>query len=92
MTGFTNLPPEILESIAEEVGGRNLRRNVDNILLNRQWYDAARAVYNSGLDVIDLNVCGPRIEKYMEARQSPKRLRLMHKNTREVTMKFTGIW
>ena len=90
MANFTHLPTEILENIAQEVGGRSLRRNVGNLLLNRQWYDAARATFHSGLEVRNVHLYGCDIEKFGLDRRSFKHRTLMQKNTRVLTLRLLG--
>ncbi|KAK5175244.1 uncharacterized protein LTR77_000381 [Saxophila tyrrhenica] len=92
MALLTDLPVEILELILEEVGGRNLRRNVDNLLLCRRWYDVAISVFHSGLEISSIRIHGCDVERLKDQQKSYKQRLLMHKNAREVNVRLLGYW
>ena len=92
MTQLLDLPSEILVLILEEVGGRNLRRSTSYLTMCRKWYEAARAVYLSGLDVSKIQIHGCDIDNISGKWNRSSQRSLIHKNTRELGVRLFGHW
>lgn len=90
MAQLTDLPSELLQLILETLGGRELRRDVRNLALSRQWYDAAIGVYHSGLDTSDIKIYGCDIPRLTQTWGYTGKRRLMHKNTRGLQIRIYG--
>ncbi|KAK3709405.1 hypothetical protein LTR37_010966 [Vermiconidia calcicola] len=89
---FIDLPQELLDLVAEEVGGRNLRRNVSNLTICRKWYDASHAVYLTGLDHSETRIHGCDLGHFNERWSHLEQRKLMHRNTRNLDVRLLGHW
>ena len=92
MTGLLELPSELPVPIFEELGGRNLRRNVSNLTICRKWYQSAHEVYLSGLETRTIQIFGCDIKDLADKRNSQNQRLLMHKNTRKLYIRLLGHW
>ena len=92
MTQLLDLPVEILVLIFEEVGGRNLRRNLFNLTLCHKWYEAAHEVYLSGLDLDKVDVLGCNVSDVAGKWKTASQRQLMRKNTCEFRTRLLGHW
>ncbi|KAF2769450.1 hypothetical protein EJ03DRAFT_351190 [Teratosphaeria nubilosa] len=93
-TILQDLPVELLALICDELGGRELRRlygpeQKTKLALCRKWYDAARSVYASGLEVANVNVFGHNLGDLTQGGLSYAvgKRKLMHKNTRRLRLR-----
>ncbi|TKA81872.1 hypothetical protein B0A55_01588 [Friedmanniomyces simplex] len=98
MPTLQTLPIELLALISEHLGGRELRRGKDEgthrLTLFRNWYDAARSVFTTGVDLATVRIYGHNVKHLSQGRWSyaaGERL-LMHKNTRMLNLRFVGHW
>ncbi|KAK3690587.1 hypothetical protein LTR37_019083 [Vermiconidia calcicola] len=87
-----DLPLELLVLVAEEVGGRNLRRDVSNLTTCRKWYDAAHAVYLTGLDHSETRIHGCDVDHLNERWSHLEQRKLVYKNTRKLNIRLLGHW
>ncbi|TKA81867.1 hypothetical protein B0A55_01585 [Friedmanniomyces simplex] len=98
MATLQTLPIELLALISEHLGGRELRRGKDEgthrLTLSRNWYDAARSVFTTGVDLATVRIYGHNVKHLSQGKWSyaaGERL-LMHKNTRMLNLRFVGHW
>ncbi|KAK1059111.1 hypothetical protein LTR74_012903 [Friedmanniomyces endolithicus] len=98
MPTLQTLPVELLILISEHLGGRELRRGKDSgtqrLTLFRNWYDAARSVFASGMDLTTVRVYSYNAKHLSRGQWSyaSGQRRLMHKNTRTLSLGFVGNW
>ena len=92
MTQLLDLPPELLSLIFDELGGRELRRDVSNLTVCWKWYEASHGVYLSGLDVGRVRIHGCDIDDLAVDWSSPTQRPLMHRNTRTLQFLLLGHW
>ncbi|KAK1060493.1 hypothetical protein LTR74_011839 [Friedmanniomyces endolithicus] len=98
MPTLQTLPVELLALISEHLGGRELRRGKDSgtqrLTLFRNWYDAARSVFASGMDLTTVRVYSYNAKQLSRGKWSyaSGQRRLMHKNTRTMRLGFVGNW
>ncbi|KAK1040669.1 hypothetical protein LTR33_015779 [Friedmanniomyces endolithicus] len=92
------LPVELLILISEHLGGRELRRGKNSgtrrLTLFRNWHDAARSVFASGMDLATVRVYSYNAKHLSRGQWSyaSGQRRLMHKNTRTLSLGFVGNW
>ncbi|KAK1824794.1 hypothetical protein LTR12_000851 [Friedmanniomyces endolithicus] len=98
MPTLQTLPVELLILVSEHLGGRELRRGKDSgtqrLTLFRNWYDAARSVFASGMDLTTVRVYSYNAKHLSRGQWSyaSGQSRLMHKNTRTLSLGFVGNW
>lgn len=93
MPGLLDLPVELLATILEEVGGRELRRDRNKLLVSRKWYDAAKAVYHSGRAFTKIQEYGCTLQHREKIWwRSENERRLTHKNTQRFHLRLRGHW
>ncbi|KAK1092997.1 hypothetical protein LTR48_003209 [Friedmanniomyces endolithicus] len=98
MPSLQTLPVELLILISEHLGGRELRRGKNSgtrrLTLFRNWYDAARSVFASGMDLATVRVYSYNAKHLSRGQWSyaSGQRRLMHKNTRTLSLGFVGNW
>lgn len=92
MTRLLDLPSELLSLILEEVGGGELRKNVDNLTICRKWYNAAHSIYVSGGHLRNINLKGCNINRLADVGSYSGQRRLMLKNTRSLHIRLLGHW
>ncbi|KAK0874095.1 hypothetical protein LTS02_000477 [Friedmanniomyces endolithicus] len=98
MPTLQTLPVELLILISEHLGGRELRRGKDSgtqrLTLFRNWYDAARSVFASGMDLATVRVYSYNADYLSQGRwtYASGQRHLMHKNTRTLSLGFVGNW
>jgi len=98
MATLQTLPVELLILITEHLGGRELRCGKDagtrRLTLFRNWYNAARSIFVSGMDLATVRVYSYNAEYLSQGHWSHAsgQRRLMHKNTRTLRLGFVGNW
>ena len=93
MPGLLDLSPELLDLILEEIGGHELRRDKNRLLVCRKWYASAKPVFLSGIDLATVREYGCTILQRKEGWwHSSTERKLMQKNTRSFHVRLRGHW
>lgn len=87
-----DLPTEILVLIFEELGGMKLRSNdgAARLTVSRKWYEAAYAVYLSGVSLSNVNLGASGLNNAHLPPVGSQGRRLMHRNTRTLRLRLQG--
>ena len=86
--GLSELPPELLTLIFEQIAAAYMRSSVSNLLVSRAWYRIAHPVYLSGLELSTLYLSSRDLER-LPPHHAPLS-RLIQSNTVRLSLRLVG--
>ncbi len=86
------LPQELLSLVFEHLGTSELRRDVNYLVISKQWYSLAHPFFLSGLDATKIKLSAVSLAKYPPVNKESPLLSLIRNHAQHLSLRLLGHW